>query len=235
MASRRRTARRSRPRRAAARRNEARTRPPERGSAVDPVANAGGKARGSRRPARRRRPERCPHDRDRDTIDVAIRIGCSGFLYDHWRPGFYPRGTRGTELETYARSFDTVELNVTFYRMPSSATFRSWARRVPDDFVFAVKASRYISHIRRLRDVGDSVRFLVERAAELGPHLGPILIQLPPDMEVEVELLASTLDAFPPGIRLAVEPRHESWFEDDVRSVLAEHNATLCLADRRGP
>ena len=166
---------------------------------------------------------------------VAIRIGTSGFIYEHWRRRFYPPSARGSELELYARIFDTVELNVTFYRMPPSATFRSWAARVPEGFLFAVKASRYLTHVRRLQEPRPSVDLLVERASELGLHLGPILIQLPPDLEVDMKALEGTLDAFPPGLRLAVEPRHSSWFTDDLRQSLTDRGVGLCLADRRGP
>jgi uncharacterized protein YecE (DUF72 family) len=166
---------------------------------------------------------------------MAIRIGTSGFIYEHWRHRFYPPSARGSELEWYARTFDTVELNVTFYRMPSSATFRSWAARVPADFLFAVKASRYLTHVRRLKDPRSSVDLLVERARELGSHLGPILIQLPPDLELDLVALEETLDAFPAGLRVAVEPRHASWFVEDVRLALTERSVALCIADRRGP
>jgi uncharacterized protein YecE (DUF72 family) len=166
---------------------------------------------------------------------MAIRIGTSGFIYEHWRQRFYPPSARGSELELYAQTFDTVELNVTFYRMPPSATFRSWAARVPEGFLFAVKASRYLTHVRRLREPRPSVELLVERATELGSHLGPILIQLPPDLELDLVALEETLDAFPAGIRLAVEPRHPSWFVEDVRAALTERNVALCVADRRGP
>jgi uncharacterized protein YecE (DUF72 family) len=166
---------------------------------------------------------------------MAIRIGTSGFIYEHWRRRFYPPSARGSELELYARTFDTVELNVTFYRMPPSSTFRSWAARVPDGFLFAVKASRYLTHVRRLKDPRPSVELLVERARELGSHLGPVLIQLPPDLQVDLAALEATLDAFPPSFRLAVEPRHASWFVDDMRRLLTERNVALCVADRRGP
>ena len=166
---------------------------------------------------------------------MAIHIGTSGFVYEHWRRRFYPPSARGSELELYAQTFDTVELNVTFYRMPPSSTFRSWAARVPEGFLFAVKASRYLTHVRRLREPGPSVKLLVDRASELGPHLGPILIQLPPDLELDLVALEETLDAFPLGIRLAVEPRHSSWFVEDVRRALTERNMALCVADRRGP
>jgi uncharacterized protein YecE (DUF72 family) len=138
-------------------------------------------------------------------------------------------------LEFYAARFDTVELNVTFYRMPTSATFRGWAARVPDGFTFAVKASRYLTHVRRLREPKEPVAFLMERAGELGSHLGPILIQLPPDMSIDLDRLAATLEAFPRSVRVAFEPRHRSWFTDGLRELLAEHGVALCLADRRGP
>lgn len=166
---------------------------------------------------------------------MAIRVGTSGFIYDHWRRRFYPPSARGSELEWYARTFDTVELNVTFYRMPPSSTFRSWADRVPDHFLFAVKASRYLTHVRRLKDPARSVEMLVERARELGSHLGPILIQLPPDLEIDLAALEETLDAFPAGLQIAVEPRHASWFVEDLRRLLTDRNVALCLADRRGP
>src|SRR4029453_15713772 len=120
---------------------------------------------------------------------MAIRIGTSGFIYEHWRRRFYPPLARGPELEFYARTFDTVELNVTFYRLPPSATFRSWAARVPDGFVFAVKASPFLTPVPPLQEPRPSVELFVERVTELGPHLGPILIQLPPDLEVDIKAL----------------------------------------------
>jgi uncharacterized protein YecE (DUF72 family) len=126
-------------------------------------------------------------------------------------------------------------LNVTFYRMPASATFRGWAARVPDGFTFAVKASRYLTHVRRLREPKEPVAFLMERAGELGSHLGPILLQLPPDMPIDLDRLAATLEAFPRSVRIAFEPRHRSWFTEGLRELLTEHGAALCLADRRGP
>ena len=166
---------------------------------------------------------------------MAIRIGTSGFIYEHWRRRFYPPSARGSELEFYAQTFDTVELNVTFYRLPPTATFRSWATRVPDGFLFAVKASRYLTHVRRLQEPRPSVELLVERVSELGSHLGPILIQLPPDLEVDIKALEATLDAFPAGLQLAVEPRHASWFIEDLRQSLTDRGVALCLADRRRP
>jgi uncharacterized protein YecE (DUF72 family) len=163
------------------------------------------------------------------------RIGTSGFIYEHWRGRYYEPADRGRELERYAIDFDTVELNVTFYRLPPRATFRSWAARVPDGFLFAVKASRYLTHTRRLQDPRPSVDLLLERATALRDHLGPVLVQLPPDMTADLPALDEALRAFPTGIRVAVEPRHPSWFTDELRPLLAEHSAALCIADRRGP
>ena len=166
---------------------------------------------------------------------MAIRIGTSGFIYEHWRRRFYPPAARGAELEWFAQTFDTVELNVTFYRMPPASTFRSWATRVPAGFIFAVKASRYLTHVKRLKDPRASVDLLVERVSELGPHLGPILVQLPPDLELDLPALEETLDAFPANLRLAVEPRHDSWFTEELRRALTVRRVALCVADRRGP
>jgi uncharacterized protein YecE (DUF72 family) len=171
---------------------------------------------------------------------MALWIGTSGWQYRHWRGRFYPHGLPTDRwFDRFAEAFRTVELNVTFYRQPRPEVFEGWARRAPEGFLFAVKASRFLTHIKRLRDPRDSVDILMEGAARLGPHLGPILLQLPPDMEAEPDRLAETLAAFPKGIRLTVEPRHRSWFEGEagarVREVLAEAGAALCWADRRRP
>ena len=137
-------------------------------------------------------------------------------------------------LEHYAAQFATVENNGTFYRLPTPEVFASWRERVPGDFVMTVKASRYLTHIRRLRDPADPVRRLLAAAAGLGGRLGPVLLQLPPDLRAEPELLRECLRQFPAAIRVAVEPRHESWWTDEVRDVLAARDAALCWADRKG-
>jgi len=164
---------------------------------------------------------------------MGLWIGTSGWQYRHWRERFYPRGLPMDRwLDRYAEAFLTVELNVTFYRQPRPEVFQRWAARVPGPFVFAVKASRFLTHVRRLRDPRDSVAYLLEGASRLGPHLGPVLLQLPPDLEVDVGRLDETLAAFPADVRVAVEPRHRSWFVEPVREALARHRAALCLADR---
>jgi uncharacterized protein YecE (DUF72 family) len=162
-----------------------------------------------------------------------LYLGTSGWQYRHWRSRFYPREIAQREwLDFYAQRFATVEINNTFYRLPPRETFETWAKRFPDDFVIAVKASRYLTHIRRLREPEGPVHLLLERAEPLGTRLGPVLVQLPPNLTVEVERLDRTLAAFPRHVRVAVEPRHDSWFVDEVRAVLERHGAALCLADR---
>ncbi|HJP89886.1 MAG TPA: DUF72 domain-containing protein [Candidatus Limnocylindrales bacterium] len=167
---------------------------------------------------------------------MPIWIGTSGWQYRHWRAGLYPVGLAQSHwFDRYVEEFDTVELNVTFYRQPRPEVFESWARRVPEHFLFAVKASRFLTHILRLRTPQDSIDMLMEGASRLGSHLGPVLIQLPPDMTVEIERLDETLAAFPKDVRVAVEPRHRTWFVEPVLDVLRRHGAALCWADRRRP
>jgi uncharacterized protein YecE (DUF72 family) len=170
---------------------------------------------------------------------VPVLVGTSGWQYRDWRGRFYPeRLAQARWLEHYAGRFATVESNNAFYRLPEAATFAAWAERTPDDFVMAVKASRYLTHVRRLRDPEEPVRRLLDRAARLGGKLGPVLLQLPPTLQADPAALDRTLRAFPAGVRVAVEPRHDSWFSDEVRRLLGEHGAALCLADsprRRTP
>lgn len=167
---------------------------------------------------------------------MTLRIGTSGWQYAHWRERLYPRGLpMGRWFDRYVEAFDTVELNVTFYRQPRPSVFEGWARRSPEGFLFAVKASRFLTHIKRLREPRDSVERLLDGARRLGPHLGPVLLQLPPNLEVEPGRLEETLAAFPADVRVAVEPRHDSWFSPEVRDILRRRGAALCWADRRGP
>jgi uncharacterized protein YecE (DUF72 family) len=166
---------------------------------------------------------------------VTVLVGTSGWQYQDWRGRYYAKGVTQTRwFEQIVRDFQTVELNVTFYRLPRTEVFAGWHARSPDDAVITVKASRYLTHVKRLRDPRDSVAMLMERAAPLGSKLGPVLLQLPPDLQVNLAALDETLAAFPAGTRLVVEPRHESWWTDDVRRLLERHNAALCWADRKG-
>jgi uncharacterized protein YecE (DUF72 family) len=167
---------------------------------------------------------------------MALLVGTSGFDYRDWRGPFYPRFLRPNErLAFYAEHFQTVELNVTFYRMPAADAFLGWRDAVPDDFVFAVKASRYLTHILRLNEPQRSVDYLMERASLLEDRLGPILVQLPPSMAIDLERLDATLRAFGGRARVAFEPRHASWWHPDLCALLREHDAAIVLADRRRP
>lgn len=164
---------------------------------------------------------------------VPVLIGTSGWQYRHWRETFYPNGlAQARWLEYYVKRFLTVESNAAFYRLPSAETFAAWRTRTPPDFVMAVKVSRYLTHIRRLRDPQEPVKMLVERAGRLETKLGPALLQLPPSMRADPGRLRDALAAFPGSWRVAVEFRHDSWYTDEVRSILEEHGAALCLADR---
>jgi uncharacterized protein YecE (DUF72 family) len=166
---------------------------------------------------------------------MPVVVGTSGWQYRDWRGRFYPeRLAQAKWLEHYAANFATVESNNAFYRLPEPHTFAAWAARTPADFVMAVKASRYLTHIRRLRDPEEPVRRFMEHAAHLGRKLGPVLLQLPPTLKADLGALRATIERFPPEVRVAVEPRHESWFTDAARALLTELGAALCLTDSRG-
>ena len=167
---------------------------------------------------------------------MGLQVGTSGFDYGDWRGAFYPRSIRATDrLAYYAEHFGSVELNVTFYRMPAPDACRGWRDAVPDDFRFAVKASRYLTHTLRLRDPEPAVDYLMERASLLSDRLGVVLLQLPPSLEWEPARLTRTLRAFAGRVPVAVEPRHRSWFVDETWDLLREHRAAFVLADRHGP
>jgi uncharacterized protein YecE (DUF72 family) len=167
---------------------------------------------------------------------MTVYIGTSGWQYRHWLGRFYPRKPRvDDDLAFYAARFQTVELNGTFYRLPEADTFADWARRTPDDFVFGMKASRFLTHMKRLKDPDEPVERMMSRAARLGAKLGPVLLQLPPDFRCDLARLEGVLqamEAVAPGVRVAVEFRHESWFVDEVRDALRRHDVAMCMADR---
>jgi len=164
-----------------------------------------------------------------------IHVGASGWQYRDWRGRFYPARIPQTKwLEHYASIFATVELNNSFYRLPSEAGFEAWRDRTPDGFVFAVKASRYITHVRRLREPAEPVELLWSRARRLGSKLGPVLFQLPPKFGVDIERLRSLLGALPDGMRAAFEFRDDSWMVKRVYDLLEDSGAAFVLADRPG-
>ncbi|MEV5509682.1 DUF72 domain-containing protein [Streptomyces orinoci] len=163
---------------------------------------------------------------------MPVLIGTSGWQYPDWRGVLYPEGCpQRLWLEEYARHFVTLENNNAFYRLPSPETFAAWRERTPPGFVMAVKASRFLTHIKRLREPEEPVERLLRHAAGLGERLGPVLLQLPPTLKVSPGLLDTALACFPAGIRVAVEPRHESWWTREVRQVLEHRGAALCWAD----
>ena len=159
-------------------------------------------------------------------------IGTSGWHYDHWRERFYPHklGKPGW-LDFYARHFSTVELNNSFYRLPSEAAFANWRDVSPANFTFAVKVSRFITHIKRLKNVEEAVETFMSRAKILEEKLGPLLYQLPPNMHRDDERLESFLAILPRGLKHVVEFRHESWLDEGVFEILRQYNTGLCVFD----
>jgi uncharacterized protein YecE (DUF72 family) len=161
------------------------------------------------------------------------RIGCSGWNYADWRGRLYPRGEPQRRwLEIYAEHFDTVEVNTTFYRLPKRDSVAAWVKQTPSGFEFTVKASRYLTHIKRLTDLRDGVARFYERIEPLvqAGRLGPVLWQLPANFHRDDERLADWLDALPPG-RHTIEFRHESWFAGPVMEALRAHRVALTIGD----
>lgn len=162
-----------------------------------------------------------------------VYVGTSGWNYPSWPGVFYPEKLPGRAwLEFYAREFPTVEVNYSFYRLPDPKTFARWVEQVPKDFTFSVKASRFISHIKRLQGVTSAWRTFVSRVTTLGPQLGPVLVQLPPHFPKDTARLARFLKLAAPSLpRLVCEFRNESWMTEDVYAVLKRYNTALCIAD----
>jgi uncharacterized protein YecE (DUF72 family) len=163
----------------------------------------------------------------------SVRIGCSGWNYASWRDEFYEGKPARTWLRHYAQYFDTVEVNNTFYRLPLRTSVARWVEETPPNFVFAVKASRYLTHVKRLTDLNSGIERYYERLEPLArsPKLGPVLWQLPANFHRDDERLSATLDALPPG-RHCFEFRHASWFVDPVYELLSKHGAALVIGDR---
>lgn len=160
------------------------------------------------------------------------RVGTSGWIYRHWKHIFYPdRLPQSRWFEFYSQTFDTVEVNFTFYRLPQARVFESWNRKAPDGFIFALKGSQYVTHMKRLIDCRPHVDTFFERAKPLGDHVGPILWQLPPRFSRDDSRLADFLEILPSSHQHALEFRHESWLVEDVFSVLRSRDVALCIAD----
>lgn len=158
-----------------------------------------------------------------------VRVGTSGWSYGHWEGRFYPEGTASSDrLSFYARRFDTVEINSSFYHLPLEATFEHWRAATPDGFVFAVKGSRYVTHVKKIAGVAEAVSRLVSRAMKLGEKLGPILWQIPPQMKRDDERLEEFLNGLPREATHVVEFRDGTWFCDEVYDVLRRHGVSFC-------
>jgi uncharacterized protein YecE (DUF72 family) len=168
-------------------------------------------------------------------VSGIVRLGTQGWNYDAWVGPFFPEGTRATDyLTTYARAFDTVEVDATFYAIPAAKVVRQWASRVPKGFTFALKLPQQITHEQRLRACEDLVALFADSARELGDALGPVLMQFGPDFGLnELPALAGFLPALPRDLRFAVEFRDKKWINDGVLALLAEHRVALALVDAR--
>lgn len=164
-----------------------------------------------------------------------ILVGTSGWHYAHWQGPFYPENIRSEEmLDFYVRHFQTVEINNSFYHLPSRQIFRLWYEHAPPRFIFAIKASRYITHMKKLNDPAASIEQFFAHTSALEKKTGPILFQLPPRWGRDVARLRAFLEALPQGYRYTFEFRDPSWFEADVNALLRKHNAASCVFDLAG-
>lgn len=164
-----------------------------------------------------------------------IHIGTSGWHYKHWSGSFYPENMKANDfLAFYCRRFATAEINNSFYRLPAEKTLSSWRDSTPDGFIFTIKASRYLTHMKKLKDAEKPLQSFINRAAVLGKKLGPILFQLPPHWHCNAERLRSFLDILPDGYRYAFEFRDESWFDEYVYQALADKDAAFCMYHLEG-
>jgi uncharacterized protein YecE (DUF72 family) len=167
--------------------------------------------------------------------ETDVRVGCSGWQYKHWRGAFYPADIPQTRwFEFYTSCFDTVEINNTFYRLPEAGAFAQWRARAPKGFLYAVKASRFLTHMKKLKDPVDPLERLFSRAERLGRTLGPVLYQLPPRWSVDIDRLATFVRALPKRRRHAIEFRDPSWYTREVFTLLDRHHVALCLHDMAG-
>lgn len=163
------------------------------------------------------------------------RVGCSGWQYKHWRGVFYPAELPASRwFEYYASQLDTVEINNTFYRLPEASTFAAWRKEAPRGFLYAVKASRFLTHMKKLKEPTEPLRRLFQRARRLQRTLGPVLYQLPPRWPVNLERLSAFVRALPKGRQHVLEFREPSWYNDEVFALLERAGVTVCLHDMAG-
>jgi uncharacterized protein YecE (DUF72 family) len=161
-----------------------------------------------------------------------IYVGTSGYSYKEWKGSFYPEKIPAKDmLSYYAERLQAVELNNTFYRLPQPSMVQGWKAQVPDNFRFSVKASQRITHFKRLKDVSEETRFMLDTVSALEDRLGVVLFQLPPNMKKDLERLEIFLKELPPAISAAFEFRHPTWFDEDVLALLRRENRALCISD----
>ena len=170
-----------------------------------------------------------------ETTVSKIHVGCSGWVYKHWRGTFYPDGLPQKRwFERYAEEFDTVEINASFYRLPLSSTFEGWRSRAPSDFHYAVKVNRFITHMKKLLDCKAEVDRFVMLARLLDKKLGPLLYQLPPSLQKNLERLDDFLSNLPSDLEQVVEFRHSSWYDEEVRALLDRYGVGIVAHDLKG-
>jgi len=161
-----------------------------------------------------------------------IRVGTSGWMYDHWHQRFYPPELpKRRWFDYYAQHFDTVEINNTFYQLPPAERFQQWAAAAPTGFLFAVKANRFLTHRKKLKDAAEPLANFIQRARRLGKHLGPILYQLPPRWKRDVQRLDQFCSLLPPRMQHVFEFRDPDWLHEDTYAVLKAHQASICVHD----
>jgi uncharacterized protein YecE (DUF72 family) len=164
-----------------------------------------------------------------------IRIGCSGWIYPHWRERFYPKELRQKDwFRHYASAFGTVEINNSFYHLPSQRAVAFWEEQAPSGFVYAVKVNRFITHMKKLNEAEEPLRNFVARLRGLGEHLGPLLYQLPPHWSSNPQRFREFLDLLPHDLLHVFEFRHQSWVNDEIFAALEQHGASLCVHDMIG-
>jgi len=168
-------------------------------------------------------------------MERKIYIGTSGWHYKHWLGSFYPPEIKTAgQLGYYIQNFKTVEINNSFYRLPTKETFINWKNAVPADFTFVVKASRYITHMKKLKDPAQSIANFMDNVIALGEKLGPILFQLPPGWKINTERLKEFLRKLPKGQRYVFEFRNDSWYHDDIYELLEKYNCAFCIYELDG-
>lgn len=171
----------------------------------------------------------------KSSLFPSVRIGTSGWIYPHWQGRFYPlECPKAKWLEYYARHFDVLELNVSFYRLPDAETFRRWSARTPAGFIWTVKMNHYITHILRLKNVEEAMSRFYDAVSSLDDKLGPIVIQLPPSLIYENSLVRHFLGLLDLSRKHAIEVRHGSWVQDEFMELLRQHNVAFCISDTAG-